>query len=190
MTTRERILEEALNLFSEKGYEGVSVRDIACRVGIKDSSLYNHFRSKRQIFDTIVEECCQRAEQYFQERSLPFNLDDDISMYYNTPFERLEKMIIATFGYFFEDSHNVRFRKLLLLSQYEDEKARKIYRQLYCEYPLEFQSRLFEKLIQSGEFSRIPSCCCLRRWRPWYAYVRLARRRGLHARRRHLRCGR
>ena len=44
--TKRRILEEALTLFSEKGYANVYVADIAERVGIKAPSLYKHFQSK------------------------------------------------------------------------------------------------------------------------------------------------
>ena len=47
---------EALNLFSVKGYDPVSVRDIAYAVGIKESSLYNHFKNKQDIFDSILRE--------------------------------------------------------------------------------------------------------------------------------------
>jgi AcrR family transcriptional regulator len=50
------IIVEALDLFSERGYEGVSMRDIAAKVGIKASSLYNHFSSKADLFDSIVQE--------------------------------------------------------------------------------------------------------------------------------------
>ena len=46
METKARILWEALELFSSKGYKGVSVRDIAGAVGIRESSLYNHFKGK------------------------------------------------------------------------------------------------------------------------------------------------
>ena len=55
MTTKDRITEEALTLFAEKGYKGTSVKNIADAVGIKDASLYNHFKSKQEIFDSIVE---------------------------------------------------------------------------------------------------------------------------------------
>lgn len=41
MTTKEKIVETALDLFSQRGYDGVSVRDIARAVGIRESSLYN-----------------------------------------------------------------------------------------------------------------------------------------------------
>jgi AcrR family transcriptional regulator len=54
-TTKDLILEAAVDLFSEKGFKGASVRDIARRVGIKESSLYNHFRGKAAILDSILE---------------------------------------------------------------------------------------------------------------------------------------
>ena len=43
METKEIIQEAALDLFSQKGFDSSSVRDIAAKTGIKDSSLY--FRS-------------------------------------------------------------------------------------------------------------------------------------------------
>ena len=44
MSTKERILNEALRLFSEKGYSDVYVSDIAEAVGIKAPSLYKHYK--------------------------------------------------------------------------------------------------------------------------------------------------
>ena len=61
--TKELILLEALKLFADKGYEGVSVRDIAAEVGIRQSSLYKHFESKQDIFDTLVETMKNRFPQ-------------------------------------------------------------------------------------------------------------------------------
>ena len=53
--TKQRILEKSLELFSAKGYDAVSVGEIAKAVGIKAPSLYNHFPSKQAIFDAILE---------------------------------------------------------------------------------------------------------------------------------------
>lgn len=47
--TKQRILEKSLELFSAKGYDAVSVGEIAKAVGIKAPSLYNHFPSKQAI---------------------------------------------------------------------------------------------------------------------------------------------
>jgi len=55
-TTRERILAEALDLFAQSGYGGASMRELARRVGIRESSLYNHFAGKAAILEAIVSE--------------------------------------------------------------------------------------------------------------------------------------
>lgn len=47
MDTKELILEVSLELFSEKGFNVASVRDIAKKIGIKDSSLYFHYKNKQ-----------------------------------------------------------------------------------------------------------------------------------------------
>ena len=60
--TKQRILDKALELFSAKGYDSVSVGEIAKAVGIKAPSLYNHFPSKQAIFDAIVESTAVQYE--------------------------------------------------------------------------------------------------------------------------------
>ena len=60
--TRQKILDKALELFSARGYDSVSVGEIATAVGVKAPSLYNHFASKQAIFDAIVESAAARYE--------------------------------------------------------------------------------------------------------------------------------
>lgn len=154
MTTKEKIIEEALKLFSQRGYGGVSIREIARAVGIRESSLYNHFAGKRAIFDAIVDECLQRAEAYFRENALPFHPEDDASVFQGVGLERLQALIELTFGYFFQDEWNVRFRRLLLVSQFDEPRCRTIYRRLYRDKCLQFQTELFTKLMAAGELRR------------------------------------
>ena len=54
-STKDRILKVSVELFSRDGYKEVSVRDISEAVGIKSSSIYNHFESKKAILDAIFE---------------------------------------------------------------------------------------------------------------------------------------
>lgn len=51
------IREVALELFTKKGYEGTSLANIAELVGIKKSSIYNHYKSKDDLFLTILKLC-------------------------------------------------------------------------------------------------------------------------------------
>ena len=154
MTTKEKIVETALDLFSQRGYDGVSVRDIAQAVGIRESSLYNHFKNKRAIFDSIVDLCVQQSEVYFRQSSLPFAAGDDASVYQGIEIGHLQELIERTFRFFFDDPWNVRFRRLLLLSQYADPRCRDIYRQLYRDQCIQVQAYIFAALMENGEIRR------------------------------------
>lgn len=66
LTTKEKILRSAADLFARDGYTGVSIRDITKAVGIKESSLYNHFRHKEALLNAILD----RMEGEFTARAL------------------------------------------------------------------------------------------------------------------------
>ncbi len=57
-TTREAILDAAERRFAENGFEGVSVREIAADVGLKNqASLYHHFVNKQSIYEAVLRRC-------------------------------------------------------------------------------------------------------------------------------------
>ena len=56
---KERILEEALQLFSQNGYTGTSMNDIAAKLGVTKAALYKHYKSKQEILDSIVEKASE-----------------------------------------------------------------------------------------------------------------------------------
>jgi AcrR family transcriptional regulator len=53
--TRDRILSVALELFTDEGYDKVSLREVAEEVGVSKAALYYHFSSKEEILKTLVE---------------------------------------------------------------------------------------------------------------------------------------
>ena len=65
-------------------------------------------------------------------------------------FDRLSEKVLSVFSFFFENEENVRYRRLLILSQYEYPRAKEIYIKLYRNYMLEFQSSLFLSLMEAG----------------------------------------
>ena len=154
MTTKEKIVETALDLFAQRGYDGVSIRDIARAVGIRESSIYNHFPSKRAVFDGIVDYCLRQAEDYFRQSNLPFAPGDDASVYGGVGLEELLGLIERTFRFFFDDPYHTRFRRLLLLSQYADPRCQEIYRQLYRDKCVQVQAYIFSALMDAGELRR------------------------------------
>lgn len=52
--TKKKILDVSLELFSQKGYSAVAIRDICKCVEIKESSVYYHFENKQSIFDELL----------------------------------------------------------------------------------------------------------------------------------------
>lgn len=97
--TKQLILSAALELFSERGYNGASIRQIARAVGIRESAIYNHYKSKEEIFLAILTEF---KSSTISEKILSDDLLDDLSNpekflrnfaerlinYWNTPQEK------------------------------------------------------------------------------------------------------
>lgn len=54
--TRTRIQQVALELFTERGYEATSLREIAERLGVTKAALYYHFRTKDEIVASLFED--------------------------------------------------------------------------------------------------------------------------------------
>ncbi|MGC9053361.1 MAG: TetR/AcrR family transcriptional regulator, partial [Candidatus Hydrogenedens sp.] len=54
-STEERLLKSALKLFSEKGYEGTSIREIIEDAGVTRPVLYYYFQNKEDLFRKLVE---------------------------------------------------------------------------------------------------------------------------------------
>jgi AcrR family transcriptional regulator len=84
VTTKERILNEALSLFAENGYDGTSMEQIATKVGIKAPSLYKHFKGKEDILNTLIDAAEARYEENFGSEKnlgkLPANADEFTAM--------------------------------------------------------------------------------------------------------------
>ncbi|KZS48768.1 hypothetical protein AWU65_23940 [Paenibacillus glucanolyticus] len=59
MMTSDRLKQAAMAMFAERGYEGVSLAEIAGAVGVRTPSIYAHFASKEQLFLALFEDSLQ-----------------------------------------------------------------------------------------------------------------------------------
>ena len=151
MDTKQRILDEALTLFSEKGYANVYVSEIADRVGIKAPSLYKHYKNKRAIFDAIIDEMNARFAE--QAKAMAVNGSDaaaDSAIYQQMSEDHLLGIGRQFFLYFLHDDYNRRFRKMLTIEQFADPELAGIYTKLYVDDPLAYQSMLLGMVASSG----------------------------------------
>lgn len=100
MSTRERILDAALQCFAEQGYSRTSMRELANRVEIRAPSLYNHFASKREIMLALLE----RSGPGRMSRIIN-QLSDDLS-----PTELLDTVLDALFALWRDPQDNRSMR--------------------------------------------------------------------------------
>lgn len=143
--TKGKILSAALELFSKRGYEAVTVEQIARTVGIKAPSLYKHFKSKRDIFDSIVCRMEQTDALRAREFGLPEAAPDEMAEEYRqASMRQLIDFSKAQFTYWTEDDFSSNFRKLLTLEQYRDPDMQKLYQQYLSAGPLSYVADLFK----------------------------------------------
>lgn len=140
MDTKERISQEARRLFSSKGYEATSVRDIAKAVGIKDSSLYNHYKNKQAIFEHIIEVHEEISNKEFME-FYKENKYTDESVVILSSITILKALI---------DPCVEETRRMLTMEMYHNEYAKNVYYKLFYEEPYKWCEAVFGELIKNG----------------------------------------
>ncbi len=146
MDTKQRILDEALTLFSEKGYANVFVGEIASRVGIKAPSLYKHYKSKQAIFDAIIEV----MHRHFLEQAKLLNIRGndpkaDAEIYSGLPEEELVRLGINLFLYQLHDDYTKRIRKMLTIEQFHNQELAGAYMRQYMDDPMHYFTALLKQ---------------------------------------------
>lgn len=153
MTTKDLILHTALRLFSERGYDGVSMRDLATEVGIKAASIYNHFSSKEDIFNSLLVEMQNRYEQTVNKVNVPNGTSKEAAMQYlDISEEQLQQIAGGLFLYFAKDEFAAPFRMMVTSEQYRNSAAGDVFRNMFINGALEYQTDLFQALIEQGKF--------------------------------------
>ena len=135
--TKEKILEVALNLFSQNGFSAVSIRDICKVVQIKESSVYYHFQNKQAIFDELMIKFENEAKKMMKklEDSFYDNVDFNDSSFKNVCETYFEQ-------YLMDDFCN-RILRLLSIEQLDNSEIQKKYEFWVFEMPLSFQKKYF-----------------------------------------------
>lgn len=145
-STKNRIIESALQLFSEKGYLGASLSDIAKQVGITKAALYKHFASKQEILDCIVVRMDELGSERSQRFSMPGNELDGTAAYKEIPVEKIRAYSKAQFLHWTEEEFPSRFRRMLTLEQYRDSAMAELYQKYLAGGPIEYMTSVFGEI--------------------------------------------
>ena len=150
--TKATILEKALELFSENGYDAVSVDQIAKAVGIKAPSLYNHFPGKRAIFDAIVEKTARQYEDYTDEINIHVQaLSKDLGLFSKISEEHLAEKMRQIFDFSLHNRAIRQFRRMMTIEQFRSPELSALYSERYVDRMIAYHAGIFRALIASGE---------------------------------------
>lgn len=152
VSTKEKFVIEALRLFSEKGYEAVSVAEIAGAVGCSAPALYKHYKSKKQLLEAVIEASNKGFEA--QMEAMHFDFDSNgkdreafIDMTEEDEIKRLQDMVSYTIHNWFSQA----FRKLCTVEQFHMKELSEAYDLRYVDFPINQYEKIFELWIESGK---------------------------------------
>ncbi len=115
---KEKILTAALDLFSQKGYEGANIRELSASLGLVKSGIYKHFESKEAIWNVLLD----RMIAYYGER---FGSPEHLPPVPDSP-EEFVAMTMRMVNLTIHDEQIVKTRKVLTLEQFRDSRAREL----------------------------------------------------------------
>lgn len=166
--TKEVILTVALKLFSERGYDGVGIRDIAKEIGIRESALYKHYSGKKDIFDSILKDVERRYQEEVSTCMLPrsmvnvFSRESDVR-------EELFRISVTMFQFYLTTEYGSQLRRMLTIEQYRTSDASRFFRELIINNGLDYISGVFTNLIDKGLYIEAdPMVMALQFYSPLY----------------------
>lgn len=140
--TKEKILLKSFDYFSNNGYAGASIRQIARSVGIRESAVYNHYKSKEEIFSAILSR--------FKLKSISKEiLSDDLLDQITNPDLFLKDFTLRLIEHWNKPDER-KFIRLLLMEQFTKIGSRVLSVSDYLDELRSICKMLFSEMMKSG----------------------------------------
>ncbi len=142
---RAAILNAAIDLFSSRGFRGTTTREIAAAVGVSEPVLYQHFQTKRALYDAILEARCKEAGAGDIQGIIEAAAAQDTRSF----FTRLAKVFLDWY------LNDPRYARLLMYASLEREELSQMFyeRQVVVFYDL--VTTYLNKQMTSGNIRRM-----------------------------------
>ena len=144
--TKERILAAALDMFSQNGYAGSNIRELAGSLGMGKSSMYRHFESKEEIWNALLDELIA----YYEAR---FGSPEHLPPVPDSP-EGLTAMTLRMVDFTVHDETIIKTRKMLTTEQFRDDRARALATKYFLTGLTEMFTQLFAGMMDKGLLRR------------------------------------
>ena len=140
--TKERILASALDMFSHKGFSGTNIRELAGSLGMGKSSMYRHFESKEEIWNTLLDELIA----YYEAR---FGSPEHLPPVPDSPKELVD-LTMHMVDFTVHDETVIKTRKMLTIEQFRDDRARALATKYFLTGLTEMFTQLFAGMMDKG----------------------------------------
>ena len=144
--TKERILDAALEMFSQNGYAGTNIRELSASLGLVKSGVYKHFESKEAIWNALLDRMiAYYADHFGSAEHLPPVPDS---------LEELTQMTMKMVNFTVHDERVIMTRKVLTLEQYRDQRACKLATKHFLTGLTDMFTRIFAGMMDKGLLRR------------------------------------
>ena len=113
--TKQEILDTALDVFAERGYDRTILKDISDRLNVTKSALYKHYESKEALWDALID----HVAQYYSE-----NFGNTESIIIPNSLNELEELTLRQLQFTMHDETVRKVRKLLTMEQFRNERIK------------------------------------------------------------------
>ncbi len=152
-STKQKILEAALELFSVQGYEATSISQLAEAVGIRKASLYSHFENKQAILDALIQTTLEQYAQHSIFAKADWDDPDFTRDKENLTPEAAAQMFMGQIRYILHDPQISRARKMLTIEQFQNPQMAQLQtRQNYTDV-MRYFTGLVRFLIRQGRLA-------------------------------------
>ena len=152
-STKQKILEAALELFSVQGYEATSISQLAEAVGIRKASLYSHIENKQAILDALIQTTLEQYAQHSIFTKADWDDPDFTRDKENLTPEAAAQMFMGQIRYILHDPQISRARKMLTIEQFQNPQMAQLQtRQNYTDV-MRYFTGLVRFLIRQGRLA-------------------------------------
>ena len=140
--TKERILEAALEMFSQNGYAGTNIRELSASLGLVKSGVYKHYESKEAIWNALLDQMIAYYGEHFGSSEHLPPVPDSL--------EALTRLTMQMVNITVHDEKIIMTRKVLTLEQFRDVRARELATKHFLTGLTEMFTRIFTGMMDKG----------------------------------------
>lgn len=140
--TKERILDAALEMFSQNGYAGTNIRELSASLGLVKSGVYKHFESKEAIWNALLDQMITYYEDHFGSAEHLPPIPDSLGA--------LTQMTMQMVNFTVHDERIIMTSKVLTLEQFRDVRARELATKHFLTGLTQMFTHVFQGMMDKG----------------------------------------